>query len=268
MRKLFAAIALVGVALLTFQPAAQATGDNNHHPKVWVCKYVGKPGVDERLKDGKQPIQVDSDAVVGTWFKDGQDESFVLDIVTPDNTDRHNDYTGGKTCPEPEPTTTTTCPSTTSSEPPSTSTVPPSTTLPPETTTTQVPETTTSVEPPTSTTQPEPSTTIPEETTTSEPATTTTAAVDTTTTEVATSTSAPPVTTVPTTRPPHGTVPVTTSPSPSSSTVATTRPAPPVSLAFTGGNPDWQVGIGLGMLLFGFLCLALWPSKGRKYGTK
>ncbi len=25
---------------------------------MFVCKYVGKPGVDEELKDGKQPIYV------------------------------------------------------------------------------------------------------------------------------------------------------------------------------------------------------------------
>ena len=46
--------------------------------KVWVCKYVGKPGEDERLKDGKNPIEVDSSATVGTFFKDGQNRSYVL----------------------------------------------------------------------------------------------------------------------------------------------------------------------------------------------
>lgn len=52
--------------------------------KVFVCKYVGQPGVDERLKAGKQPISVSSastgGAAVGNFFADGQDRSFVVAI--------------------------------------------------------------------------------------------------------------------------------------------------------------------------------------------
>ena len=52
--------------------------------KVYVCKYVGQPGVDERLKAGKQPISVSSastgGAAVGNYFADGQDRSFVVAI--------------------------------------------------------------------------------------------------------------------------------------------------------------------------------------------
>lgn len=59
-------------------PAAPAAG------KVWVCKYVGTPGVDERLKGGKNPISVSDSTVggagVGAYFPDGQARSFVLAI--------------------------------------------------------------------------------------------------------------------------------------------------------------------------------------------
>lgn len=54
--------------------------------KVYVCKYVGKPGVDERLKTGKNPISVSSSstggAAVGNYFADGQDRSYVVAIDT------------------------------------------------------------------------------------------------------------------------------------------------------------------------------------------
>lgn len=57
--------------------------------KVYVCKYVGKPGVDERLQTGQNPIDVDVHAlpkgvtpVVGTFFNDAQGRSFVLAFDT------------------------------------------------------------------------------------------------------------------------------------------------------------------------------------------
>lgn len=75
-------------------PAAAAAVDPPRAPaadapegkKVWVCKYVGKPGVDERLKGGKNPISVavssiqnnEWDGTVPGWFSDAQDRSFVL----------------------------------------------------------------------------------------------------------------------------------------------------------------------------------------------
>jgi|GEM_PF-760636 len=56
--------------------------------KVYVCKYVGKPGVDERLQTGQNPIEVSHNAVgdtpVGQYyepFKDGHDRSYVLGYV-------------------------------------------------------------------------------------------------------------------------------------------------------------------------------------------
>jgi hypothetical protein len=57
--------------------------------KVWVCKYVGTPGDDERLKEGKNPIEVSANSadkpkngevVVGDQFADAQGRSVVVQI--------------------------------------------------------------------------------------------------------------------------------------------------------------------------------------------
>ena len=62
--------------------------------KVWVCKYVGKPGVDEVLKGGKNPIEVSVNALpgspdnpqVGDEFSDAQERSVVIALSPlPDN---------------------------------------------------------------------------------------------------------------------------------------------------------------------------------------
>jgi hypothetical protein len=69
--------------------------------KIHVCKYVGQPGVDERLKDGKNPIVVSwttlrptivqdaSEVHVGLRWVDAHDESHL--VIAPSTT-----------CPEPE----------------------------------------------------------------------------------------------------------------------------------------------------------------------
>ena len=106
---------------------AQASSGGQDH-QSWVCKYVSKPGVDERLKEGKQPIIVDTSATVGTWFNDGQNNSFVLELATEGNTGSGERYTGDLTCPVPvTPPTETTPPTTTTTT---------ATTSPTETTTT------------------------------------------------------------------------------------------------------------------------------------
>ena len=55
--------------------------------KVFVCKYVGTPGVDERLQTGQNPISVSVNAIpggasVGAFFTDAQGRSFVLAFDT------------------------------------------------------------------------------------------------------------------------------------------------------------------------------------------
>ncbi len=89
---------------------------NNEHVKVFVCKYVGTPGVDERLQGGGNPISVDyhPGREPGGFFEDGQGRSFSIA------------YDIGQ--PEPDPAVA--CPLATGT------TLPPVTTLPPEVTTT------------------------------------------------------------------------------------------------------------------------------------
>jgi hypothetical protein len=53
----FAAL-LAAFAVLSTASLAGAAAD-----KVWVCKYVGTPNVDERLKEGKNPIEVSVNAI-------------------------------------------------------------------------------------------------------------------------------------------------------------------------------------------------------------
>ena len=56
---------------------------------MWVCKYVGTPGVDEVLKEGKNPIRVsgnsadkdkDGQVFVGDQFADAQGRSVIVQI--------------------------------------------------------------------------------------------------------------------------------------------------------------------------------------------
>lgn len=58
--------------------------------KVFVCKYVGTPGSDERLQEGGNPISVSVNAIqqnqwngqVPGWFSDAHDRSYVLGYDT------------------------------------------------------------------------------------------------------------------------------------------------------------------------------------------
>jgi hypothetical protein len=97
--------------------------------KVFVCKYVGTPGVDERLQTGDNPISVDFHSLIGgfvgigVFFQDAQGRSVVIAFDTgqpePDVSE----------CPNPNPTTTTTTSSPTSTST-STTTTGPTTTGP------------------------------------------------------------------------------------------------------------------------------------------
>src|SRR5215204_1120580 len=97
-----ATIAAVGLVALSV-PAHAADADS----KVWVCKYVGKPGEDEVLKEGKNPISVSGNSVdkdkdgqvfVGDQFADAQGRSVVVQIEGKDP--------GADICsPTPPPTT-------------------------------------------------------------------------------------------------------------------------------------------------------------------
>jgi uncharacterized repeat protein (TIGR01451 family) len=81
--------------------------------KVFVCKYVGKPGVDERLQTGDNPIDVSVNAIpdyqgVGSWFADAQGRSYVLGPEHEAN--EHVDEPSVSSCPQPEVPPTDVCP--------------------------------------------------------------------------------------------------------------------------------------------------------------
>lgn len=120
---LIAPLTVAGSALVGSTVSAGPGGD-----KVFVCKYVGTPGDDERLQTGQNPISVSVNAIpggaqVGAFFADAQGRSFVLEFDTGQPEPPVSD------CPPPDgPTTTTTGgPTTTGNGQPTTV---PDTTLP------------------------------------------------------------------------------------------------------------------------------------------
>lgn len=95
MKKIVMAIMAVFIVLAFLLLAvgvtpAHAGNDDKPVHKSYVCKYVGKPGVDERLQMGNNPIWVDNHALgvdgptyVGQEFNDGQGKSVVIVANTP-----------------------------------------------------------------------------------------------------------------------------------------------------------------------------------------
>ena len=164
-------LVVMAVLLTACGGRASATQPDDDLPshKVFVCKYVGKPGVDERLQTGQNPISVDVSAlegppVIGQFFEDRQGRSVVIAF------DTGQPEPGVDACPNVTPPTTTTTEKphvTTTTEKPHVTT----TTAKPTTTTSVKPTTTTSS---TSTTVPATTTTKPSTTTTTQPGSTTT----------------------------------------------------------------------------------------------
>lgn len=66
--KLLAATALVASLVLAPVALANHAEPGNSQGKVYVCKYVGTPGVDERLQTGQNPIEVSVNALEGDGF--------------------------------------------------------------------------------------------------------------------------------------------------------------------------------------------------------
>ena len=85
---------LTALAIVVIAGAAKATPQ----PKVFVCKYVGTPNVDERLQTGQNPISVSQNAIpdfqgVYSYFADAQGRSYVVAFDTGQDE---------PTCPEPK----------------------------------------------------------------------------------------------------------------------------------------------------------------------
>ncbi len=100
-----------GVMVMATATTASATGgdDEDREPhKSYVCKYVGKPGVSERLQGGGNPIWVANSSIagntqgnqpvaVGDEFSDGQERS----VVIVANTEKLTPEPGVDQCPAP-----------------------------------------------------------------------------------------------------------------------------------------------------------------------
>src|ERR687898_2549838 len=98
-----AAATIAAVGLVAFSAPAHAAPASS---QVWVCKYVGTPGEDERLQTGNNPIRVSGNAAdedndgqvfVGEQFADAQGRSVIVQIEGEDP--------GIEACsPTPQPT--------------------------------------------------------------------------------------------------------------------------------------------------------------------
>ena len=70
--------ALLAASSLAAAPTSSADETRGPEGKVWVCKFVGKPG-EERLKPGKNPIQVSANAAAKVGGSgQGKDRSVVV----------------------------------------------------------------------------------------------------------------------------------------------------------------------------------------------
>ena len=109
---------LLFLAVLLTACGVQAGAGQEGSDKVFVCKYVSKPGEDERLQTGDNPISVSVNALVGPGvevnigdeFQDAQIRSVVIAFDTGQPEPSPDE------CPPPNPpptTTTTTVPTTT-----------------------------------------------------------------------------------------------------------------------------------------------------------
>lgn len=84
-KKLVAALATVTFLSVAsvFVPTTHASATAPE--KVFVCKYVGTPGIDERLQTGNNPISVSISSIpnfsgIGSFFADRHGRSYVLDF--------------------------------------------------------------------------------------------------------------------------------------------------------------------------------------------
>ena len=109
-------LAVLAVALgltLAFSGVSSADPQQDNGLKVYVCKYVGTPNVNERLQTGQNPIEVSVNSIKdyqgpGSYFADAQGRSYVLATVPQSPEPSAADCPGGAATP-----TDTTAPETT-----------------------------------------------------------------------------------------------------------------------------------------------------------
>lgn len=107
-----AAVLLAGATMGALAGAAGAASAGDQPEKVFVCKYVGTPHVDERLQTGNNPIEVSvhaipiytgqpASALVGREFADAQGRSIVI-AVSPVRGGGQGDEPTIEDCPPPD----------------------------------------------------------------------------------------------------------------------------------------------------------------------
>jgi len=255
MKKIAVALMVVATGLVGFA-AIGTTASADSQGKVFVCKYVGTPFVDERLQTGDNPISVSVNSIP-SYDKDNPAKDEASELVGDEFTDQQGqsivlvEDTGQ---PEPDPSS---CPPPRGPCPNGTvtTTITETVTVTADAPTGEVSCTTTVTTTVTETTSP-PTTTEPpceENCTTTEPPTTTVPP---------TTTTPPPTTTTPTetttaTPPPSTTEPSTTTEPPKN--VPNPPNKKPPKLAFTGSreNAAWLAGIAALLLLVGLFLLRL-----------
>jgi hypothetical protein len=104
-------LVLLGAGITTATGTASAVPGTGQD-KVFVCKYVGQPNVDERLQTGQNPIDVSVSAIngpvtVGSWFKDAQGRSYVLAFDTGQADPSVSQCPAGNVPTQPNPVVTT-----------------------------------------------------------------------------------------------------------------------------------------------------------------
>ncbi len=107
-RKMVAGVFAAAAVVLPLVPAAGAraysTDPDADYSKVYVCKYVGTPGQDERLQTGQNPINVSVNAIrdfqgIGSWFNDQHGRSYVVAWDNGDKVEPPLSMCGGETQP-------------------------------------------------------------------------------------------------------------------------------------------------------------------------
>ncbi|RYC11037.1 hypothetical protein [Nocardioides zhouii] len=107
-----AAVLFVGATMSVSAGPASAASSEGQPEKVFVCKYVGTPDVDERLQTGNNPIEVSVNAIpiytgqpasdlIGQEFADAQGRSIVI-AVSPVRGGGQGDEPTIEDCPAPD----------------------------------------------------------------------------------------------------------------------------------------------------------------------
>lgn len=99
-------ISVIGASSVNIQTAEAYTANPDGMKKAYVCKYVGKPGTNERLKGGKNPISVSKNngrGHMGADFNDAHHSSKVVGFSQPGDKLSHEDKDSLDCQPESRP---------------------------------------------------------------------------------------------------------------------------------------------------------------------